>query len=289
MSSWFSLDRHSQSVPATRRRVFVTGAAGRIGSYFAEHAHERYDLRLMIRPARDASTIARFGEVVRADLRELPLLKELFTGADTILHLAAIPRADASWEELLINNIEGTYNVFVAAVAARCRRVVFASSIHAVSGYGAGIQVHPDDPVNPGDLYGVSKCFGEALARHMSSQHQLSTICVRIGSFQPLENARSEKSLGIMNTFVSHRDLQQLLEKCIDNIDLRFAIVHGASDNHFNTLDISGTGELLDYKPADSFLEENMELARLHLRSRARPHNESETGKSGDRFDIGRV
>src|SRR5438552_3914158 len=35
--------------PRKRRRVLVTGAAGNIGSYFAEHSHDRYDLRLMVR------------------------------------------------------------------------------------------------------------------------------------------------------------------------------------------------------------------------------------------------
>jgi uronate dehydrogenase len=62
----------------------------------------------------------------------------------------------------------GLINVFGAAADAGCRRVVLASSIHAVSGYPAGYQIHADDPVNPGDLYGVSKCFGEAMGRMMA-------------------------------------------------------------------------------------------------------------------------
>ena len=59
-----------------------------------------------------------------------------------------------------------------AAKANGVRRVVFASSIHAVSGYPADYQVHTEEPVNPGDLYGVSKCFGEALGRYMESLHR---------------------------------------------------------------------------------------------------------------------
>src|SRR3712207_7240554 len=49
------------------------------------------------------------------------------------------------------------YHTFVAAKAAGCRRVIYASSIHAVSGYPAGVQVKTSEPVNPGDLYGVTR------------------------------------------------------------------------------------------------------------------------------------
>ena len=57
-----------------------------------------------------------------------------------------------------------------------------------LSGPGTG-QVHADDPVNPGDLYGVSKCFGEALGRYMAEQENVSCIVLRIGAFQPRESA----------------------------------------------------------------------------------------------------
>ena len=84
--------------------------------------------------------------------------------------MAGDPSPSATWESLLPTNIIGTYNIFVAAKAAGCRKVIYASSIHAVSGYPADVQVKTDEPVNPGDLYGVSKCFGEALGRYMAEQ-----------------------------------------------------------------------------------------------------------------------
>ena len=48
-----------------------------------------------------------------------------------------------------------TYNIFLAAKKSGVKRVIYASSIHAVSGYSKEIQVKTTDPVNPGDLYGV--------------------------------------------------------------------------------------------------------------------------------------
>jgi len=102
--------------------------------------------------------------------------------------MAGDPNPHATWRELREANIDGVYNIFVAAKAAGCRRVIHASSIHAVSGYPPDVQVKTSEPVNPGDLYGVSKCFGEALARYMAVQEGLSAITLRIGAFQPLES-----------------------------------------------------------------------------------------------------
>src|SRR5437763_8898749 len=193
-----------------RRKVLVTGAAGNIGSYFAEHSRHRYELRLMVRPNEDAADVERireFGEIVAAELADLERMKTICQGIDTVLHLAANPSPSATWDSVRDDNITGTYHTFVAAKSALCRRVIYASSIHAVSGYPPDVQVKTSEPVNPGDLYGVSKCFGEALGRYMAEQEGLSVIALRIGAFQPIEAARQESSVAMLDVFVSQRDL----------------------------------------------------------------------------------
>ncbi|MES2462241.1 MAG: NAD(P)-dependent oxidoreductase [Armatimonadota bacterium] len=271
----------------------VTGAAGRIGSYFAQnHDTSRFDLRLMVRREDDPESIEALrpcGEVITGDLGDLEGLKASFKDADTIVHLAADPSPSAVWSSVIENNITGTYHVFAAAKAAGCRRVIYASSIHAVSGYPTDVQVKTNEPVNPGDLYGVSKCFGEAMARYMAEQEGVSAICIRIGAFQPLEKARDESSLPMLDAFVSHRDLHQLIEKCIAAPEaLRFAIFHGLSDNRFKRLDISDARTLVGYEPQDDFTEENPALRNLHLSEKASGHNLSDEGqKSGLREEVG--
>ncbi len=261
--------------PPRGRRVAVTGAAGRIGRSFAASAAKRYALRLLVHPEAAVEELGERGEVVAGDIRDQCWLETAFDGMDTVVHLAADPGPDSAWESLLPNNIIGTRNVFRAAIAAGLRRVVFASSIHAVSGYPAGHQVQPDEPVNPGDEYGVSKCFGEAMARYAATQHRLSAICIRIGAFQPRQVAVNDRTLRFMHCFVSHRDLDQLIACCIDNQTLQFAIVHGLSNNRFNRMDIGTAEELLGYEPQDDFTELNRELAALDLNRRVAPHNES--------------
>ena len=168
--------------------MLVTGAAGNIGAYFAEHAPDRYELRLMVHTMNeDAEALKQYGEVVTGELDDLDKLKQLCEGIDTVVHMAGDPSPSAVWEDLLEANIVGTYNMCIAAKAAGCRRVIYASSIHAVSGYPSDVQVKTSEPVNPGDLYGVTKCFGEAMGRYMAEKEGLSVIALRIGAFQPPE------------------------------------------------------------------------------------------------------
>ena len=274
-----------------RRKVLVTGAAGNIGSYFAEQSHGRYDLRLMVRGDEDKAdleSLRKFGELVTAELSDLDRLKEMCRGVDTVLHLAAVAQPESTWEQLLPANIVGTYNMMVAAKHAGCRRLIYASSIHAVSGYPPDVQVKTSEPVNPGDLYGVSKCFGEALGRYMAEQEGLSVIALRIGAFQPPESARDpDKGVEMMHMFVSRRDLNQLIEKCIDVENLQFAILHGLSDNYFKRLDISDARELVGYEPQDDATELNPRLEKLDLDERVRAANQQDPGqKSGIRKDV---
>lgn len=287
-----AMDWQESSPDDRRRRVVVTGAAGNIGSYFAvHHDPSKYVLRLMIRGNENPERIALIrpnGDVQIGDLGDLDRLKEIFAGADTIVHLAGNGNPSATWSALRDTNITGTYHAFAAAKAAGCRRVVYASSIHAVSGYPNDIQVKTTEPVNPGDLYGVSKCFGEALARYMAEQEGVSALAIRIGAFQPIEAAQHEGSIGMMDAFVSKRDLHQLIERCIDAPDdLRFAIVHGLSDNHFKRLDLSDTRARLGYAPQDDLTDENPRLRDLRLSETISNHSLRDGGaKSGLRDEV---
>ena len=184
-------------------------------------------------------------------------------------------------------NIIGVYDICVAAKAAGCRRLIHASSIHAVSGYPPDVQVKTSEPVNPGDLYGVSKCFGEALGRYMAEKEGLSVICLRIGAFQPLEAARDEKGIGMLDAFVSQRDLNQLIERCIDVENLQFAVFHGLSNNRFKRLDISDARELVGYEPQDDATELNPKVAELNLNEKLSTHSGViDSEKSGLREDL---
>ena len=269
------------------RLVLVTGAAGNIGSYFAEQNRGRYRLRLMVHTRSKHEELARFGELVEGDVTHLEQMKEHCRGVDTVLHLAANASPSATWDDLLPANIIGAYNMFAAAKSAGCRRVIYASSIHAVSGYPADVQVKTSDAVNPGDLYGVTKCFGEALARYCAEKENLSAIALRIGAFQPIETAQDESNIGLLDAFVSRRDLNQLIIRCIDAEHIQWAVFNGLSNNRYKRLDLSDARELVGYAPQDDLAEENPQLEPTELAEDVRAHSRADKSQeSGMREDV---
>jgi hypothetical protein len=103
-------------------------------------------------------------------------------------------------------------------------------------------------------------------------KEDLSVITLRIGAFQPIEAAEKESSVSMLDAFVSHRDLNQLINRCIDVENVKFAILHGLSNNRFKRLDISDARELVGYEPQDDLTELNPKLKELNLSETVQTH-----------------
>jgi nucleoside-diphosphate-sugar epimerase len=233
----------------TKEKILITGASGKIGQLFVHHLKDPYDLVLT-----DIVDIPEsFGfPFTKADISDLNAIRPLFDGVHTVIHLAADYRREAPWESLLPNNVIGAYNVFEAAHQAKCKRVIFASSINSVDGYPTGVQIHTDMPVAPLNLYGASKAWGEAVGRFYADFKGLSVHCLRLGWVTPHDNEYIAKRANtvMLSMTMTHRDLLNLLECCLKSSQ-HFAMVHGISDNTFKRLDISDTQEHLGYAPVD--------------------------------------
>ncbi|HET7093910.1 MAG TPA: NAD(P)-dependent oxidoreductase, partial [Thermomicrobiales bacterium] len=169
--------------PAIRPWVLLTGAAGRIGTAFRRAEGERYHFRLAdLRTDDLADTPGDGHQIVRLDVADLDACRDACAGMAAVVHLAADPNPNADFAaSLLANNIVGAHNVFLAAAEAECRRVVFASSVQTVRGYPPDAPIPVDVTTRPENLYGASKCWGEAAASAYAAQG-LSVICVRIGA-----------------------------------------------------------------------------------------------------------
>jgi nucleoside-diphosphate-sugar epimerase len=232
------------------RFVLVTGAAGRIGLSFVAGTASRYRFRLADREIGELDDAAGY-EIVPLDVADLDGCRAACAGIDTVVHLAADPSPEADFAgSLLENNIRGAYNIFRAAADAGCRRVIYASSLHVVAGYSIEEAAGPDSSVRPLTMYGVSKCFGEATARYFAEAEGLSCIAVRIGAFEA-PWIREEPTREVLSGFISARDLNQLLIRCIEAADIPFAIVHGISNNRIKRVSLTETESLLGYRPRD--------------------------------------
>jgi len=230
-----------------RPRVLVTGGCGRIGLLLARGLADRYALTLLdlCPPPRDFPL-----PFVQADIAQFDAIRSHFDDRDTIVHLAADPRPHAPWDSLLANNIIGVRNILEAACEAGCRRVILASSLHAVLGYLPEVVVRADMPPRPADLYGATKAWAETLGSYYAHQRGLSVICVRIGWLKdPASLAPGDPYL---DWVITPRDLVHLLACCIAApTDLRYGVFHGLSANHERRFDISEAQERLGYRPQD--------------------------------------
>ncbi|MGD9714601.1 MAG: NAD-dependent epimerase/dehydratase family protein [Thermomicrobiales bacterium] len=238
-----------------KRSILLTGAAGRIGTAFYDEFRDDYRFHLTDRDEGLLSRpLAPEDSAAVINIADFSACAAACAGIDTVVHLAADPSPEADFDaSLLENNIQGTYNIFRAALEAGCRRVIFASSIHAVLGYPLAAPIPEDAPVWPVNMYGVSKCFGEATARKFATDG-LSSIAIRIGAYDaPWHSA--EMGEGLISVWVSKRDLNQLIHRCVELEGVDFAIVHGESNNARKRLSLDETIKLTGYQPVDDGFE----------------------------------
>jgi len=252
----------------TSRRVLVTGAEGTIGAAVREHLAQRYELSSL------TLTVQEFPSHV-ADISELDAIRPAFENVDAVVHLAASPAIETPWDDVLRNNIVGTYNVFEAAHAAGVERVVFASSNHAVGMYeldgapelyDAGDERSYDHEaeLRPDSLYGVSKAYGEALGRYYVERRGLRVFCLRIGAVRasddptlpsdnPLIDLDADGRRNRMRAvWLSRRDCAELIARCLEVDDVRWAVVYGVSGNPRRFWDLDHARDLLGWEPQDA-------------------------------------
>lgn len=241
---------------SSQKRILLTGAAGRIGSAFFRSSSTDYTFRLADRHIPSLpDELTDMHEFIKLDVADPAACQQACQGIDTVIHLAADANPDADfYQSLLHNNIQGSYNIFRAAKDQGCQRVIFASSVHVLLGYESDVQAHTDSLPRPLNMYGVSKNFGEAVAYYFAHTEKLSSIAIRIGAYDApwLHKHPDADSL---SGYISERDMNHLLVRCIETPDIPFAIVHGLSNNRFKRFDISSTRNLLGYQPQDDAFE----------------------------------
>src|SRR5262245_13374427 len=242
------------------RRVLVTGMSGLIGGALRRHLEGKYELSALNR--RPIPGVA----CHEADIADLDAIAPAFKGVDTVVHLAARTGTSEVFEELLQANVVGTYNVFEAARRAGVSRVVYASSGATVSAWerdppysalvagryeaaGSWKTMTHEMPLRPAGLYGASKIWGEAIARHYADVHGLSAICVRIGRVRTEDRPVTPPGFSVV---CSQRDVVRMLELCIDApATLKFDGFYAGSANRWGYRDLEHARAVLGFEPRD--------------------------------------
>lgn len=242
-------------------KILVTGLSGLIGGALKSALIDEHELTAFNRSEVEG---VRF---IRADLGDRDALKRAVEGQDVVVHLAAKAGENFSWEELRDTNIEGTRNVFAAATDAGVPRVVFASSGATVAGhefdepYKALVEgrygdlpdswplIGVDQPPRPRGVYGSTKVWGEALARHFSDTTATAFINIRIGYVNAEDQPTGSRQASV---WCSQRDVVSALALAsLEDRDLDFATFFAGSNNRYNYRDLDHGRSLLGFKPQD--------------------------------------
>jgi len=227
------------------KKLVLTGAAGALGTQL------RAPLAAMCEELVSTDQVDDFGALepneryVKADLAAYEQIFPILEGADMVVHFGAIPD-ERSFEELLGPNFIGSYNIWEAGYQHGVRRVVYASSIHAVGMHKKAEFIGTDAPHRPDTFYGLAKCFSEDLGSLYWDKRQMESVHLRILSASgPVGNARA------LGSWLSYDDLIQLVQRSIETPSVGFTIAYGVSNNDRTPVD-NARASFLGYRPKDN-------------------------------------
>jgi uronate dehydrogenase len=228
----------------THHRLLLTGACGGLGTALRGRLKANCEvLRLSDKAA--LGTPLAGEEIVQADLSSADEVDAMVKGVDAIVHMGGIS-VEAPFADILQANILGAYHLYEAARRHGVKRIVFASSNHVTGFYKQSETIHADHPPRPDGFYGLSKAFGEDLARLYFDRHGIETACVRIGSSFP-----EPKDRRMLATWLSFDDLHRLITACLSTPVLGHSIVFGMSNNAVTWWDNSRARHI-GYVPCDT-------------------------------------
>ena len=226
----------------TTNRILLTGAAGNLGRVLRETLVE--DCSILRLSRRSLTGPAGAGEeIVPCDLADAAAVDRLLEGVDAVVHMGG-HSVEAPWDVILQANIVGAINLWEAARKAGTKRIIFASSNHAIGMYPRTTRLDHESPPRPDGRYGLSKAFGEDLGALYAFKHGISCMAIRIGSSFP--EVRSRRML---STWMSYRDLTALIRTGL-TADYLFEIVYGVSANKRSWWDNSNA-ERLGFRAQD--------------------------------------
>jgi len=226
------------------KKIVLTGAAGRLGGYLREPLTKKCDQLVSTDISPDIGQLFAGEAFVQADLGDFAAMSEIIKGAEMVVHFGGHPD-EKPFDEILHANIIGCYNVWQAALDAGVRRIVYASSIHAVGLYPKNQALTPATEHRPDSFYGLAKCFAEDMAKLYWDKKGLEAVCLRILSCANVTNARA------LGSWLSYGDLVHLVERAVDTPVAGFSVIYGVSDNDRSPVD-NNAASFLGYRPKDN-------------------------------------
>jgi nucleoside-diphosphate-sugar epimerase len=242
----------------TPKRVLVTGSAGAIGNAVCVALQARGHT---VRGA-DQRPTSNVSDAIQGDLADKETVYRAVEGMDTVIHLAAYVNNGELIETLLRPNVISPYYVCEAARELGVQRLVLASSVQVIEGFGRpGRSIGVDEGLRPRNLYALTKAWGEIMGDMYAKMYDLSVINVRIGWLpRSLQQAQAiASSEHAQNIYLSYADAQRFFTRCVESevpaAGESIVVFAGSRTAEVPHMDLEPARSLLGYIPQDRWPE----------------------------------
>lgn len=227
-------------------KVALSGAGGNVGRILRAELPKHGIALRSAGGSRPLEPLHAGEDLTHGDLHDPAVVDRLLEGIDVLVHMAGTS-VERPLPEIIENNLRALHEVYEGARRHGVRRVVFASSNHAFGMHPAGSRLKLDADFRPDGFYGLSKVWGEAMARMYWDKHGIEGVSLRIGTAmgRPPENFRQ------LSTWMGTEDLVQLVLRSIRTERVGYAAVWGISANTRAYYDL-GEGNAIGYQPAQN-------------------------------------
>ncbi len=227
------------------KKILLTGANGNLGQELRGLLAGMCDELVSTDIAEGVGALLQNETFVQADLSEMDQVRPLLEGAEMVVHFGAIVD-ELPFDQMWGPNFMGSYNIWESARQLGVRRVVYASSIHAMGMYPKTTRIDTEMPHRPDTYYGFAKCFTEDLGRMYWEKEGIESVHLRI--YSATSKPGNARALG---SWLSFDDLRQLVARSIDTPVVGFTVVYGVSNNDRCPVDNSAAA-FLGYRPKDN-------------------------------------
>lgn len=248
-------------------KILVTGALGKVGERILPRMADEFPFFLT--DIREGEL--RGMEVSAVDLTDFAGVMAAMKGVDCVIHLAiaslrvfrcrehAPEQREPFENSTLAVNVDGTYNLFEAARRHKVRRIIYFSSLTTVLSRPKGDDIPATDPYSPVNLYGVTKLFGEQLARVYHTNHGIEVITFRLGQPYPTSSDNDVNGWGSRpgRANYAHIDDVALAVRCALTTDVRYGLYNLVSASEYQRIPVFPAHEI-GFKPTKLFTEQGI-------------------------------
>lgn len=236
-------------------KVALSGASGQLGRYLRP-ALLAQGVALRSAGGRNVLEALRPDEdILNGDLRDPATVDRLLAGVEVLIHMAGTS-VERPLPEVIENNLVMLHAVYEGAIRNRVKRIVFASSNHAFGMHPVSETLDLACDFRPDGFYGLSKMWGEGLARLYWEKYGIESVCLRIGS--GIERPTEFRHL---STWLGLEDLLRLVNACITTPRVGFLVAWGVSNNTRSYWKPTGC-EPLGYQPMQNAEDYAAEILR---------------------------